>query len=113
MLKTEFGGRKLRLTVDGFELLSTPFVSAIRHEKTYTTKRGTVKETIVELEHARLNDIERTGDSTFVMSGDGHSLRMEVTKCDLGCEIFFEGEEGWAYEFKIPAIENEADFGGG
>ena len=78
MLKTEYDGKKLRLTVDGFELLSTPFVSAIRHEKTYRTKRGTVKETIVELEHARLNDIERTGDSTFVMSGDGHSLRMEV-----------------------------------
>ena len=113
MLKTEFDGRILRLTVDGFELLSTPFVSAIRHEKTYSTKRGTVKESIVELEHARLNDIERTGDSTFVMSGDGHSLKMEVRECELGCELFFEGEEGWAYEFKIPAIGGEAVFGGG
>ena len=49
MLKTEFDGKKLRLTVDGFELLSTPFVSAIKHEKTYSSKRGTVKETIVEV----------------------------------------------------------------
>ena len=113
MLKTEFDGKKLRLTVDGFELLSTPFVSAIKHEKTYSSKRGTVKETIVELEHARLNDIERIGDSTFVMSGDGRSLKMEVRECDLGCELFFEGEDGWAYEFKIPALENEAVFGGG
>ena len=113
MLKTEFDGKKLRLTVDGFELLSTPFVSAIKHEKTYSLKRGTVKETIVELEHARLNDIERIGDSTFVMSGDGRSLKMEVRECDLGCELFFEGEDGWAYEFKIPALENEAVFGGG
>ena len=36
MLKTEFDGKKLRLLVDGTELLSTPFISAIRHEKTYT-----------------------------------------------------------------------------
>ena len=85
MLKTEFDGKNLRLLVDGLELLSSPFVSAIKHEKTYSTRRGTVKEKIVELEHARLNDIERTGDSTFVMSGDGHSLRMEVTECELGC----------------------------
>ncbi|MBR3200604.1 MAG: alpha-glucosidase [Mogibacterium sp.] len=113
MLKTEFDGKKLRLTVDGFELLSTPFVSAIRHEKTYSTNRGTVKETIVELEHAHLDGIERMSDSTFVMSGDGHSLKMEVRECDLGCELFFEGEEGWAYEFRIPAIEGEAVFGGG
>ena len=113
MLKTEFDGKKLRLTVDGFELLSTPFVSAIKHEKTYSSKRGTVKETIVELEHARLNDIERTGECSFVMSGDGHSLNMEVKECELGCEIFFDGEEGWAYEFRIPAIEGEAVFGGG
>ena len=113
MLTTEFDGRKLRLTVDGFELLSTPFVSAIRHEKTYTSKRGTVKESIVELEHARLNDIEKLSDSVYVMSGDGHSLRMEISECGLGCELFFEGEKGWAYEFKIPALEGEAVFGGG
>ncbi|MBR3126030.1 MAG: alpha-glucosidase [Mogibacterium sp.] len=113
MLKTEFDGKKLRLLVDGFELLSTPFVSAIKLEKTYSSRRGTVKESIVELEHARLNDIERTGDSSFVMSGDGHSLKMEIRECDLGCELFFEGEDGWAYEFRIPALENEAVFGGG
>lgn len=113
MLKTGFDGRQLRLVVDGFELLSTPFVSAIRHKKTYSSKRGTVKETIVELEHARLNEIQRTGDSTFVMFGDGHSLMMEIRECELGCEIFFEGEKGWAYEFKFPAIDGEAVFGGG
>ncbi|MBQ6438977.1 MAG: alpha-glucosidase [Mogibacterium sp.] len=113
MLKTEFDGKKLRLLVDGFELLSTPFVSSIKLEKTYSSRRGTVKESVTELEHARLNDIERTGGNSFVVSGDGHSLKMEVTECDLGCEIFFEGEDGWAYEFKIPALMNEAVFGGG
>ncbi len=113
MLKTEFDGKKLRLTVDGDELLSTPFVSAVRLEKTYSSKRGTVKETIAEKEHAFLNDVEKVSDSTFVMSGGGHSIRMEIAERDHGCELFLEGEKGWAYEFRIPAIDGEAVFGGG
>ena len=96
MLKTGFDGKRLKLTVDGTELLSTPFVSAIKLQKSYSSKRGTVKETIEELEHARLNDVEQVSGNTFVMSGDGHSLRMEVRECELGCELFFEGEKGWA-----------------
>ena len=113
MLKTEYDGKTLRLIVDGFELLSTPFISAIKLQKTYRSRRGTVRETIEELEHARLNDIEKTGSNTFVMSGDGHSIKMKVVPCELGCELFFEGEKGWAYEFKLPAYEGEAVFGGG
>ena len=113
MVSTDFDGKNLRIQVDGHELLSTPFVSAIRLEKTYSSKRGTVRESVTELEHARLNDVERLNSSTFVMSGDGHSLMMEVTECEHGCELFFEGERGWAYEFKIPALEGEAVFGGG
>ena len=113
MVSTDFDGKNLRIQVDGHELLSTPFVSAIRLEKTYSSKRGTVRESVTELEHARLNDVERINGSTFVMSGDGHSLMMEVTECEHGCELFFEGEKGWAYEFKIPALEGEAVFGGG
>ncbi len=113
MVSTDFDGKNLRIQVDGHELLSTPFVSAIRLEKTYSSKRGTVRESVTELEHARLNDVERLNSSTFVMSGDGHSLMMEVTECEHGCELFFEGEKGWAYEFKIPALEGEAVFGGG
>ena len=74
MLKTEYDGHNLRLLADGFELLSTPFVSAIKLEKKYSSSRGTVKETISELEHARLTDIKQLSDSSFVMSGDGHSL---------------------------------------
>ena len=67
MLKTEFDGKKLRLLVDGFELLSTPFVSAIKLEKTYSSRRGTVKETVVELEHACLSEVQRVNEGTFVM----------------------------------------------
>lgn len=113
MLKTEFDGKKLRLTVDGVELLSTPFVSAVRLDKTYSSKRGTVKETIAEIEHAFLSDVEKAGDSTYVMSGGDHSIRMEIVERNLGYELFLEGEKGWAYEFRIPAIDGEAVFGGG
>ena len=113
MLKTEFDGKTLRLLEDGFELLSTPFVSVIKLEKTYASKRGTVKETIEEKEHARLGEVKRLSDNVYLMSGDGHSLKMEVVPRELGCELLFEGEEGWAYEFKIAAPEGEAVFGGG
>ena len=113
MLKTEFDGKKLTLSSDGFELLSTPFVSAIKLEKSYSSNRGTVKETVVEIEHTGLDYVEKLSDSVFVLKGDGHSLRMEVQERDNGCELFFEGEEGRAYEFRIPALESEAVFGGG
>lgn len=113
MLKTEFDGKTLKISVDGFRLLSTPFVSAIKLEKTYNMRRGSVRESVVELEHARLNNVERINGNTFRMYGDGHSLMMEIEERGLGCELFFEGEEGWAYEFKIPAMAGEAVFGGG
>jgi len=113
MLKTEFNGKTLKISVDGFRLLSTPFVSAIKLDKTYNMRRGSVRESVVELEHARLNSTERIDESTFRMYGDGHSLTMKIEERSLGCELFFEGEEGWAYEFKIPALAGEAVFGGG
>lgn len=113
MLKVEFDGKKLKLLVDGYELLSTPFVSAIKLEKTYSSKRGTVKETVVETERAFLDGVERISDRAFVLSGDGHSLKMEIAEHELGCELLLEGESGRAYEFRIPAAEDEAVFGGG
>lgn len=113
MLKTEFDGKTLKISVDGFRLLSTPFVSAIKLEKTYNMRRGSVRESVVELEHARLKNVERINGNTFRMYGDGHSLTMKIEERGLGCELFFEGEEGWAYEFKIPAMAGEAVFGGG
>ena len=114
MLRTEFDGTTLNISVDGIHILSTPFVSAIRLDKTYSMRRGTVTESIVELEHAFLNSVERIDDKTFLMYGGGHSLRMTVEEHELGCELFFEGAEGWSYEFKIPAMgDDEAVFGGG
>ena len=113
MLKVTFKDNKLSISKDGFELLSTPFVSAIKHKKVYSSNRGTVKETVTELEHARLDNVEKVSDSVYVLSGGGHSLRMEIAERELGCELFFEGEDGWAYEFKFPALGSEAVFGGG
>ncbi len=113
MLKTEFDGKNLTIYEEGFKLLSTPFASAIKREKTYTTNRGTVKETIEEKEHIHLDDVEKISDTSFVLSAEGHSLKLDIRERELGCEIFLEGEEGWAYEFKIYGIDGEAVFGGG
>lgn len=113
MLTIEFDGKDLKLCEGAFVLLKTPFASAIKREKTYTTNRGTVKETIEEKEHIRLDNVKRLSDSSFELYADGHSLRMDIEERELGCEIFLEGEEGWAYEFKIHGISGEAVFGGG
>ena len=113
MLKTEFDGKNLTIYEGEFKLLSTPFVSAIKREKTYTSNRGTVKVDIDEKEHFFLDNVEKLSDSSYVLSADGHSLKIDIEERDLGCEIFLEGEEGWAYEFKIYGIEGEAVFGGG
>ena len=113
MLKTEFDGKNLTIYEGEFKLLSTPFVSAIKREKTYTSNRGTVKVDIEEKEHIFLDNVERLSDTSYVLSAGGHSLKIDIEERDLGCEIFLEGEEGWAYEFKIYGIEGEAVFGGG
>ena len=113
MLDIGFDGRKLTVNQDGFELLSTPFASAIKREKTYTQSRGTVKDSIEEKERVFLDNVEQLGDRSFVLSAEGHSLRLDIEERELGCEIFLKGEPGWAYEFKIHGIEGEAVFGGG
>ena len=113
MLKIDFDGKNLTIYEGEFKLISTPFVSAIKREKTYTTNRGTVKVTIEEKEHIRLDKVEKLSDTSYVLSEAGHSLKIDIEERELGCEIFLEGEEGWAYEFKIYGIDDEAVFGGG
>ena len=62
MLKTEFDGKNLTIYEGEFKLLSTPFVSAIKREKTYTSNRGTVKVDIDEKEHFFLDNVEKLSD---------------------------------------------------
>ena len=89
-----------------------PFATAIRREKTYEANRGTVKETVTEVERIPLTDVSETGDAV-VLSAGGHSLSIGISELKDGVQLAFAGEAGWAYEFRLPAIENEAVFGGG
>ena len=89
-----------------------PFITAIRREKTYEANRGTVKETVTEVERVPLTDVSQTGD-TLVFKKDGHGVSVTVTEQPDGVLLTFSGEDGLAYEFTLPAIEGEAVFGGG
>lgn len=91
---------------------AVPFVTAVKREKLYTASHGSVK--VKEKETARipLTGLEKL-EGGLVFSGSGHRLeaRLEHTARDL--DLYLHGEEGWAYEFCLPAMDGEAVFGGG
>ena len=89
-----------------------PFATAVRQEKTYTANRGTVKTAVRVAERIPLTAVKQEGDSV-VLSGGGHSLRITMQKAPLGMDLALEGEDGWSYEFRLPARNDEAVFGGG
>ena len=89
-----------------------PFATAVRQEKTYTSNRGTVKTAVREAERIPLTDVTYKGKDV-VLSGGGHSLRITMEKVPLGTDLALEGEDGWSYEFRLPAKKDEAVFGGG
>ena len=89
-----------------------PFATAVRQEKTYTANRGTVKTAVREAERIPLTAVKQEGDAV-VLSGGGHSLRITIKKAPLGMDLALEGEDGWSYEFRLPARKDEAVFGGG
>ena len=91
----------------------TAFATAVRKEKSYAAKRGTVKETVTEEERIPLADLREEGDS-LVFSGRGHSLRVTPVPAEKDLlRLKTEGEDGWGYEFVLPAVPKEAVFGGG
>jgi sulfoquinovosidase len=115
MLKTQSDGG-WNLLCDGRLLIShseeAPFAVAVRQEKIYTASRGTVKTEVAEAERIPLTQSE-DGDGSVTFSAGGHSLRVEYSELPHGAKLDFCGEDGWSYEFYLPAIENEAVFGGG
>jgi len=90
----------------------TPFATAVRREKIYTASHGTVKVKEKETVRIALAGLERLGKE-IVFTGEGHRLtaRLEHTGRDL--DLYLQGEEGWGYEFCLPAMDGEAVFGGG
>lgn len=116
MLTSELRENLWTVSLDGkLALLHSPeqpFVTAVRREKRYKAGRGTVKETVTETERRPLTALRREGQ-TFVFSGEGYSLRVETEEIEKGVRLHFEGEDGWAYAFRLPAIAGEGVFGGG
>ncbi|MBQ6273300.1 MAG: hypothetical protein IJK63_03680 [Oscillospiraceae bacterium] len=89
-----------------------PFATAVRREKSYQEKRGTFKATVTETARIPLTKVRRQGEE-IVFSGEGHELSLRPEARPRGVQIFLRGEEGWAYEFSLPAMEDECVFGGG
>ncbi|MBR4700825.1 MAG: alpha-glucosidase [Oscillospiraceae bacterium] len=96
-----------------------PFVTMIRLEKRYSANRGTVKTEVEETARVPLTQVvEEPGAQDASVHAvrfrnGGHSLRMEYTPCPGGVSCSFQGEPGWTFQFRLPAYENEAVFGGG
>lgn len=93
-------------------LMNPAFAVAYRCEKTYKASRGTVSVAEREAERIPLTDIRESGN-VLTLSGSGHSLTLTLSQTDDGICAAFSGEDGWGYEFRIPALSNEAIFGGG
>ena len=115
--QTELSGGRWTLTADGATLLEhtavSPFITAVRHEKTYKAARGSVKERVREIERIPLAAAERPSADTVVFSGGGHRVSASLSERGGAVRLDFTGADGWAYEFRLPAIDGEAVFGGG
>ncbi len=115
MLTTQAGGGWTLLS-DGKVLIShrteAPFAAAVRQEKSYASSRGTVKTTVTEAERIALTEYE-SSDGAVTFSANGHSLHIEYEAVTGGALLHFSGESGWSYELHLPAVGNEAVFGGG
>ena len=116
MLQSQVRAGSWTLEQDGMVLArhsqERPFATAVKREKSYKENRGTYKETVTEKRRIPLTKVKREGER-IVFSGEEHSLSLRLEARPRGVELFLKGEEGWSYEFSLPAIEDEGVFGGG
>lgn len=89
-----------------------PFVTAVQREKTYSSSRGTIKEQVTERARVALTELTPTEEG-FLLSGGEHSLEIALLERPDGAELRLTGQDGWSYEFTLPAYPGEAVFGGG
>lgn len=117
MVRSERTGDRWALTADELLLLEhtplSPFITAVRHEKTYQSVRGSVKEQVRKVERIPLKRAEFTNENEVVFSDGARRVTVSLSEQDCAVRLSFAGEDGWAYEFRLPAIEGEAVFGGG
>lgn len=116
MIKTESRNGIWSLYINGTVFIessvASPFVTAVRREKVYSSTRGTVKVQTAETERLPLTEIS-TYNGAVSFSNGSHILRAKLNECSGGAELIFSGEDGWAYEFRLSAVRGEAVFGGG
>ena len=116
MLRSQVKKNRWTLDIGGLSYIAhgpdRPFAVAVRREKTYESDRGTVKERVVEAERVPLTEVSEEPEGV-VLSGGGHSLGIRIDGCESGADLLLTGEEGWAYEFALQALDREAVFGGG
>ncbi len=116
MIKTEEKDGVWSLYVSGEVFIESsagsPFVTAVRREKTYVLKRGTAKVQTTETQRIALTEVTPCAGGV-VFSGRGRKLRAEIRESQGGAELIFSGEPGFAYEFRLAAVKGEAVFGGG
>ena len=116
MIFCEQSAGQWRLRRDTLPLLEhtpeRPFATALRREKSYAADRGTVKETVNEAERVPLTEVTVREDE-IALTGGGHTLYLQFSLAGDTAELSFTGEDGWAYEFCLPALPGEAVFGGG
>ncbi len=116
MLQSQVRAGSWTLELDGTLLashsLDRPFVTAVQKEKTYREKRGTYKVEVKETARVPLTKVKREGEE-IVFSAEGRRLSLRLEALPRGAELILTGEEGWSYEFSLPALEGEGVFGGG
>ena len=116
MLQSQVRAGSWTLEQDGELLavhtLAQPFATAIRREKSYRENRGTYKEQVRDVERIPLTKVKREGEEIVFSAGE-HSLRLRPETLPRGLELHLSGEAGFAYEFRLPAGEDEGVFGGG
>lgn len=117
MFHTEQVNGRWTLSLDGLPMLvhtaKQPFITAVRHDRTYKTARGSMKGPALRGDRLPLPEIRMTSPDTIVFSASGHRVTATLTEHPGGVLLTLSGEAGWAYELRLPAIEGEAVFGGG
>ncbi len=111
----------LRLQFKGHTVVehgeSTPFATAIRMQKTYRARFGSVKirekvERQVPL--TRVEILEQGPDrAVLTVSADGVTLTLTAMVEQGALRVTLSATEGYAYRFRFPSTPEEAIFGGG
>ena len=117
MYRSKHSSGRWTLTIDGTIVAEhtarCPFITAVRQEKTYAAVRDGVKAQAREIERVPLKQVLLADAEHITFIGGNHRVCVSLSERCGGVQLALRGEAGWGYEFRLPAIEGEAVFGGG